>query len=689
MALVLSCLSLIILFLFLTCLFLFFANRGYALPEAGVYAIVVSMAIYSTVFQLLFILHLYRFSFCVDAIIFILSVHEIIKYRDRLGEHIVQTIDFFVRYKKILVPFSMVFGYLFLQALLVPPSEYDSLIHNLPRILLMMQEGSLFLQNYTHLNQVGFFVGADILQFLFLRWYSDWFLGIFSFLSYIAVLLATFSLVRTHLGEEKLALVTALVMGSLTGLVLQSTSTKNDIPLTALTTAAFLAATHVLSRRDSLSLALLGTALALGSSMKAYFLGFSLPFGLLFLLVYFQELRAIPISSLKQSWGYFLLPVLLVFQLGMFMAVNQRAHGSFFGPPANVQIHKNLDGWRGALMNASRYLLQASGIPRQLGGGRLEARLAAWASPSKDAGKAPPEFHQMGPQDQDLSLSLFQPPVESLSWYGLLGFLLSFPALGYALIQGTTFIRVAAASLLAFFVAVCWNIGWLPWNGRYLSLFFGGSGLCVGYFLQQVLKRKYDAVLLVISFLFLCYAAFMNYFKPFMDMRQAGLWVHQHVVHVKEMEGKGEGDRRYYRYPVFTWVNFVVNRDSYWWRYYRDERITFFIQTVKPNSRLLWVGHKFSWTFPYLLKRPDVSITVTNPERLNNLGLGFLWQPGKPSLLAEHFDYVLVANVPPPPFLDPERLIFQGEGWVDERGDPQGESIRLYDYSASAKASHP
>ncbi len=684
---ILALLSLLILFLFLGALFLFFVNQGYALSEAGVYAIVVSMAVYAAVFQLFFLLGAPHASFVLDGILAGWAAGYLVKFSTRLADSVVQALAFFRRFRRISVPFGLIFAYLLAQALTVPPSEYDSLIHNLPRILLMMQEESLFLKNYSTFNQVGFFVGADLLQFLFLRWHSDWFLGTFSFLSYVAVLLATFSLVRAHLGDEKLALVTALVVGSLVELALQSTSTKNDIPLTAMAAATFLAAAHVLSRRDPLSLALLCIALALGSSMKAYFLGFSLPFAVLFLAVFFREVRTLAAASLKTSWCWFLLPVLLLAQLSLFLGVNYSAHGSVFGSPANVQAHRNPDGWRGALANASRYMLQTAGLPRQLGGDWLEKLHGQAWDPYRDAGKAPLAFRVGDPQD--LSLSLFQPPIESVSGYGPLAFFLCFPALVYSLVRGPTFIRLTAASLWLFFAALCWQVGWMPWNNRFLSLFFGGSGLCVGYFLQRVAARKYDAVWLLLSFLFLSYATFLNHFKPFIDLRQAGLWVHRHLVQLQEMEGKGEGDRRYYKYPVFTWVNVVVERDAYWRRYYRDERVAVVTRALKPRARLLWVAGEYDWIFPYLLKRPDLRVTLTTPERLNDLGLGFLWHPGEPSLLAQHFDYVLVGNVPPPPFLDPGRLVFRGERWYDEHGVPQGEAVALYDYTGATPASQP
>ncbi len=680
-------LSLAGLWLFLTGLTLFFRRHHYELPEAVVFAVLVLFAVYSAAFQVFFLVGLYRYSFFLDIILNSFSIYYIIKNRAILFHDFHQTLIFWCVHRKLLFPFGGILLYLFLQALLLPPSEYDSMVHNLSRVLLMRQEGSLFLTNYTTFNQVGFLVGADILHFLFLRWPSDWFLGIFSFLSYLSVLLATFSLVRAQSADDRLALLTTLIIASLVELVLQSTSTKNDLPLTAMATASFLAAMRVLSRGDALSLALLGTALALGSDMKAYFLGFSVPFGALLLVAYGPALTQAATTGGRRGWGYLLLPALLLALLVLFLGVNLTNYGTLFGTPANVRWHQNPDGWQGALANACRYFIQILGLPRQLGGAWLEEGVMAQLGPKKEVGLAPQTLHLE--ERYQITLSLFRPPNEAWSWYGPLAFVLILPALGYALLKGNTFLKITAWSLVLFFAAVCWQIGWMPWNNRFFSLFFGASGLGLGFFLQRVWPRKWDAVWIGLAFLCLGYAALFNYPKPFFDLRQVGLWVHRHLVPFEEMAGKGEGDRRFYRLPIFTWVNLIPQRDMYCWRHYQDERLTVFAREVKPHSRVLMIADDSAWLFPYLVRRPDLIFTVVNPERLKEVGLEPTSNPGHQALLGERFQYVVVANISPPSFLDPARIFFRrDERWRNERGEPGGEAVFFFDYSNPSPGFH-
>jgi hypothetical protein len=65
------------------------------------------------------------------------------------------------------------------------------------------------------------------------------------------------------------------------------------------------------------------------------------------------------------------------------------------------------------------------------------------------------------------------------SWYGPLAFLLVLPAIFDGLIRGDNFLKLATLSLLFFYVAVCYKIGWMQWNNRFFSLFFRGSGICI------------------------------------------------------------------------------------------------------------------------------------------------------------------------------------------------------------------
>lgn len=167
--------------------------------------------------------------------------------------------------------------YLLLQAVLLPPSSWDALTYHLPRVLLWEQNRSLFLRDFIITPQAAFPVGSDILSHLFLRFGTDYGLGLFSWLSYLTILLATYGLARPRVNRH-IALTTALIIASLPEVVYQATGTKNDIILAAVAIACVVWADRWLQSPSFEALLGLGLTLCFGVAVKqpSFYLPFSL-----------------------------------------------------------------------------------------------------------------------------------------------------------------------------------------------------------------------------------------------------------------------------------------------------------------------------------------------------------------------------------------------------------------------------
>jgi hypothetical protein len=235
------------LLLVLLALFVILRNNNYSIPDSFSYCIVLLFLIYSVFIQLFFIMHIIRWFFVFDFMAAIVSTAIIIKHKNTLIYSFRKIIEFIGHHKNPLIPFVIVYIYLFFQVLLLPPREEDALIYNLPRVLMMIKEDSLFLNNFNNLRQVNFPIGFDILNFLFLRLSSDWFLSLFSYLSYFVIINSTFSLVKKLYDHTKLSILIALMISSLIMIVLQSTTARNDIPTAAIVTFCFLTAYNLIS----------------------------------------------------------------------------------------------------------------------------------------------------------------------------------------------------------------------------------------------------------------------------------------------------------------------------------------------------------------------------------------------------------------------------------------------------------
>jgi len=122
-----------------------------------------------------------------DVIIFTVSFYYIFMNKSVVLSTFYESLKLYKRHKLIFSILTSVFIYLFLQALLLPPSNFDSMVYNHAGVLLFKIEGDLFLDNYMNFTQVAFPIGYDILSFLFLRYHTDYGLAVFSFLSYTVI----------------------------------------------------------------------------------------------------------------------------------------------------------------------------------------------------------------------------------------------------------------------------------------------------------------------------------------------------------------------------------------------------------------------------------------------------------------------------------------------------------------------
>ena len=680
----LSSLSLFEIFLFLSAAFSLLKKYKYTTSDSITYSIVLFFSFYSPLIQLIFLLEIINLFILFEIIIVILLIFILIINFSFISSSFRKFLAV-IRGHKSLLLFSIIYCYLFLQALFLPPSTWDCQGYHLPRILMMQREGSLFLSNFNTFNQSTFMIGSDILHFLFLRFFSDWFSGIFSFLSYTVIIFGTYSLVKKVYEDEQLSILTTIIIGSLIEIVLQSTSQKNDIHLTAMATASFLSAFNFINRKDLFSLFVLLSCLIFGISVKACFFPFAVPFLFFMFIFHYQEIASVARTSSVTIYNYFnfliILPILSLVCLLTFLLHNYLNYGHVLGDPTLIEAHKNLDGIWGGVVNLIRYTVQMVNLPTQLGGGVIEKKVNEFlqAYTYTYTGVAPVQPEVLG-----LSTSIFSFPQEYSSWYGPFGLFIVIPAIFFSLYRGNNFLKFIAASLILYGILICYNVGWVPWYSRLFSLFFGASGLCVAFFLKKSINSRYYNFLAMSSLLVLAYAAFINTDKPLISKHRIGIFLHRNIIQMEIVEKKREELYLQNQYIFFTWFYYVINRDWYYKTYYHDERIRDWKNTLKLHSRLLIIAHRNSWVLPFLLDRPDIDTTLSGSNNLTLNGHKFnIYTPMDLAVLQEKFDYFLFLDLPASPWLKSDRLIMKFDRFVSPEGKSEGETFYLFDYSRS------
>jgi len=263
-------------------IFLYLRNKKIGIVDSYCYSAIIVLSFYSLFIQFFFIAGFHSFSFLIDFGVIIFSFLQIKNYKKILFVSFKEIFQSCMRSKIISIFFITIFGYLFLQSILLPPGGKDVLGYHLPRVLMFQSEGTLFLNNFSTFRQVNFPLGYDVLSFLFLRFFSDYGLALYSFISYSVVILASYSLVQKLFNNANLNKISVLIIASQPQIVLQSTCAQNDLSTAALATVCFLSGYSFYKTLKPLHLLVLCVSILWGLSVKSYFTGFAVPFLLLF-----------------------------------------------------------------------------------------------------------------------------------------------------------------------------------------------------------------------------------------------------------------------------------------------------------------------------------------------------------------------------------------------------------------------
>lgn len=359
-------------------------------------------------------------------------------------------------------------GYWGLFALLAPVMTVDSQMYNLARIELASRDGLFGNTLFTSVFHVILPWGFDAVHLPFLQ--MGWGYALPSFACLCGIGFVAHRMTAERFGREA-AWMAVLGLLSVTCLVYQGTSTKNDIPL-VFCGAVWLYARRRL-RREGGAAHVFWMVVATGFMSGVKTTG--VPFAVLAGLWTLWEVR-----GRRRLLGGVLAGLLLAGGLlGSIetYAETWRIYREPLGPDAVIEPLRNRDGMAGAAANVSRYL--ARGVYWGTTTGAEGPAAAVWWSGVarsflKAAGLA---NRGASPQFRDEELFMFQSGKEELSGYGPVGIW----AVGVLLLACVwicpkrTWWRLAAGSWCVFGI-LSLTVAYTGWAGRYV---LGGYALAV------------------------------------------------------------------------------------------------------------------------------------------------------------------------------------------------------------------
>ena len=138
---------------------------------------------------------------------------------------------FFQEYKKsyFLYFFLIIFIYILIQSIIIPPTNFDSLAYNITRNYLFIQENSIYpINNFNYINGLIQPLNTDLLYLIFAYLSTDYFMNIFNLLCFLIAGLVFFELLKKFKIENNRLLYLLLFL-SISNLFLSLFNTKNDL----------------------------------------------------------------------------------------------------------------------------------------------------------------------------------------------------------------------------------------------------------------------------------------------------------------------------------------------------------------------------------------------------------------------------------------------------------------------------
>jgi 4-amino-4-deoxy-L-arabinose transferase-like glycosyltransferase len=356
----------------------------------------------------------------------------------------------------------------------VPPNTSDSLSTHLARVIHWIQNGSFQPWDTRIIWQVVYPFNAQ-LQFLYTILFtsSDRLVGFAQYTAGLICFLAIYRLGLFFKWQKSRALFAALIWATFPGIILQSTSTQNDLVLAALFASCILFLFIGMKELSYPYLVISGLSLgiAIGTKQTILFLVPGLGLSILFLLLKFKRVIIKPLLV----WGVTSFASFLI--LGSYIYLQNSIYfNSPAGPAEKVEGQTNefsLQAITSELpVNLSRLAYQfidPTGLPGEFPGylQKFKAKMVEYA------GLKPWMESDIG------ALKIFElrdiPPThEDSAWFGLIGFLLLVPAGLFQIIEGIKkkdpFRLGIIALVLGFYIFIALlRPGWSPYVGRYFA----------------------------------------------------------------------------------------------------------------------------------------------------------------------------------------------------------------------------
>ncbi len=383
---------------------------------------------------------------------------------------------------------------------IVPPNNNDSLSTHMSRIGYWVQRGSFFPWPTERVWQITYPVNMQLQMLwtvLFLG--TDRIVEVVQWLGGLVAMVAIFGLARLLGASRAQSVFSALLWATFPEIILESTTTQNDLVAGTLFVAMFYLLFLGLEKRHKGTLALSGLALALGMGTKQtlFFLIPGLVVTLLLVLYYSRRAWLHAFRGIL-VWGSSVVAAFLLLGVYMFV-VNQANFGHPLGPETAVanqtggQTSQSLqENLRFNTFRLAYQMIDPAGLPEPLTGYGFKLKALVVGKLTSLVG-FPVEAPVAVAANHVFVLRERYEMQEDAAWYGPLFSFLVLPALGYQFWIGLKRrdplrISILAVSISFWILDAALRPGWDPFQGRYFIPVVAIATPVAAFFFQPGLR---------------------------------------------------------------------------------------------------------------------------------------------------------------------------------------------------------
>ncbi len=511
----------------------------------------------------------------------------------------------------------------------VPQNNYDGMTYHLSRVGYWMQHQTLAPWPTPNPRQTTFPINAELgLLWTIIFWGSDQITGFVQWLSSIGIMVSIFGLARLIGATRPQSLFAALIWAAFPQVVLQSTTTQNDL----VSTFFFVSMLYFLFlglRRDEKNLLLLSGAslgLAVGTKVTVFFM---LPGLILFWLVMVWRVK----RAEKCLLGYWTVAAISgIMLLGAFSYIqNWIFYGDFFSVPDWTAYFIIPPHPRQEMLanNIFFYLYQFfdfTGVTGSLGSSILVLK-ASLAQFLIQFLHIPEHFSWLYSFQNVLYPSLLIH--EDSTWFGPLSFMLLVPSTiyqGFLGIHRREKVRIGIVFLaLGFLVTISLVLEWSPYKSRYFILPTAVLSALMAYYFQPNKVRTSITWVMVMGALWvLGWTMIFNLSKPLVG--ESAIW--------KRGQEEIRMSHNLDMIPVLDMVNHHVPQDAKLatrigsddWDYLLfGPDFSRTLYPLDPHEKYINLEALKAWRVDYLLVSPRERPFLQVPAQLNLIDESERW----------------------------------------------------------------